>query len=443
MSQVVSSGRQIEVVRGLPVRNVIVEGGNVSVDSGGLLINTRVNVGGVFLNSGGTANHTVLIGGQIGGEVGATLDMAGGVSISATVGRNANMTETAGRSVDMVVNGGEATIFRGSNLDRATASGTRVTAGGHLQASQGATLFNTVVTKGGGFDLEGALARGTTISAGGSETLSFDAREVDALVENGGKQSIGGGSTATGTVVEAHGTQIIDAGTAINTIVKNGGVEILSSAGVAKGAIVRSGGTVVLNGGTFSGFIAGGAQEIVAGYKLFNRLTSVTYEDLHVAKNVQLGVRAGGVVGQTVVASGGTLTVSSGGTAGNTILGGHEVVSSGGHLTGTQSFRKGAVLTVGGTKAPQLIVSDFGATNAIDFVSFAAGSGESVSVTNDVGKKQTTVLLTDGSLQAKIVLFGQYSAAGFDLKSDGVGGSLLTYSSPTPAAHPDLAGSHH
>src|SRR5579859_3776334 len=115
MSQVVSSGMQITVGPGAPVRNVIVEGGSVGVESGGILIDTRVDVGEVVVYSGGTASHTVLIGGQIGGEVGATLDMQGGLSISATISRNAMMVQNAGRSVDMVVHGGDATIFKGSN----------------------------------------------------------------------------------------------------------------------------------------------------------------------------------------------------------------------------------------------------------------------------------------------------------------------------------------
>jgi autotransporter passenger strand-loop-strand repeat protein len=169
----------------------------------------------------------------------------------------------------------------------------------------------------------------------------------------------------------------------------------------------------------------------------------VTYDSLSVAKNAELSVRKGGIVEQTVIHSGGTLVISSGGAGGNTILaGGHEIVSDGGHITGTQIFRKGASLTVQSLKPQTLVISGFGTTNAIDFTTLSYGPGESLSASYDAGKKQTTLTIADTTGDAKIVLFGQYAAAGFELKSDGGTGSLLTYSMPISASHQDLTVPH-
>jgi large repetitive protein len=40
--------------------------------------------------------------------------------------------------------------------------------------------------------------------------------------------------------------------------------------------------------------------------------------------------------------------------------------------------------------------------------------------------------VTDGAQSATVALFGQYSAAGFDIKADESTGSIVTYTPPDP-----------
>ena len=438
MSLIVSSGVSDLVVAGLPARNIVVEGGSVGIESGGIAINTRDDVGEVVVYSGGTASRTVVVGGQIGGEVGATLDIEeGGRSISATIGKNGTLIQQGGRSIDMIVATKDATIF-----NKAVAVGTRITAAGELDVEQ-SLVTSSVVTDGGNLSLTEATARDTQVSGRGSESLSENSRSFGTEVTSGGFELVGDGSVSVDAVIGSRGSEILGLyGSSIGTIIEGGGTETVFTSAVAQSTTVQSGGTVILEGGTFSGNIAGGGQEVVKGY-MGIRPTSVTYNSLHVPENVELVIRSGGIAAQTVVQSGGTLIVSSGDTASSTVLaGGNEIVSNGGHITGTQIFGNGATLTIDSLKPSLLIISGFGTTNAIDFMTFAQGSAESLSAKYDAASQQTTVTLTDSASQAKIVLFGQYAAAGFELKPDDSTGSLLTYSASTSASSHDLTGSH-
>jgi hypothetical protein len=83
-------------------------------------------------------------------------------------------------------------------------------------------------------------------------------------------------------------------------------------------------------------------------------------------------------------------------------------------------------------------LQDFGAADKLDLRQFdpaTATLGFSENGTHTAG----TLTVADGSLTAKITLLGQYSASAFHKASDGLGGTLVTYS---PLAASALAPSH-
>jgi hypothetical protein len=77
-------------------------------------------------------------------------------------------------------------------------------------------------------------------------------------------------------------------------------------------------------------------------------------------------------------------------------------------------------------------VQDFAAGDKLDIHStkFAFGGGEDLTFVENAAKTKGTLTIKDGTSSLAIVLFGQYSAAGFHLASDGHGGSLVTYTAP-------------
>lgn len=77
----------------------------------------------------------------------------------------------------------------------------------------------------------------------------------------------------------------------------------------------------------------------------------------------------------------------------------------------------------------------------LDLGGFKYGASETVKFSENAQKTSGTLTVTDGSLSAKITLFGQYVVGGFHLASDGAGGTNVTYSPPT--SHFTLAAGGH
>jgi len=115
--------------------------------------------------------------------------------------------------------------------------------------------------------------------------------------------------------------------------------------------------------------------------------------------------------------SGTTLTLSSGATAAATSLNG-----------GTVVFGAAATLATGATTKISATLSGFQKGDTLDLAAFTFTKSEGLTAAYDAGKNQTTVTVTAGKLSAAVVLFGQYTAAGFHLAGDGHGGTAVTYS---------------
>jgi len=161
-----------------------------------------------------------------------------------------------------------------------------------------------------------------------------------------------------------------------------------------------------------------------------------------VIKNGGQAMLTGGTVSGTIVSSGGMLSVNGASYLDKTILrGGTEIVSSGGNV-GSIKFSGGGELKLVGSATASATLSGFNAKARLDLASYRFGTGPKLSFTENAGKTQGTLTITDGALTATLTLFGNYVAAGFHLANDGAGGTAVTYSAGGAAAHPDLAAGH-
>jgi hypothetical protein len=76
---------------------------------------------------------------------------------------------------------------------------------------------------------------------------------------------------------------------------------------------------------------------------------------------------------------------------------------------------------------------DFGANDKLDLHQFNPTTTTLAFAENGTNT-QGVLTVTDGALQAKITLLGQYSASAFHKASDGLGGTLVTYTPPAASA---------
>jgi hypothetical protein len=81
----------------------------------------------------------------------------------------------------------------------------------------------------------------------------------------------------------------------------------------------------------------------------------------------------------------------------------------------------------------------FGGADTLDLTDFSFSGAEKLTFIEAANNQWGTLVVTDGALRFKTTLFGQYTAAGFHLASDGAGGTAIGYSAPI-GAMPDIAG---
>jgi autotransporter passenger strand-loop-strand repeat protein len=125
----------------------------------------------------------------------------------------------------------------------------------------------------------------------------------------------------------------------------------------------------------------------------------------------------------TTVDSGGFEQVFAGGVVnGATISGGELEVNSGATAEGTITFVSGGTLRLDAAGSFGAQISGFAQPDQLDLSAIAFGSGTTLSYSSSTG----TLTVTDGTNTDTLTLLGQYSAAQFNLTSDGHGGTLVT-----------------
>ena len=338
-----------------------------------------------------------------------------------------------------------------------TSSGDVVVSPGEFVVSSGGTIVSTVAADGGmTLILDGGIASGTTLQDGGVQQVGGDgmvATAIGTVVASSGEEIVSSGGVTSGAKILAGGTETVDASANAVGMVVNGGIADIFSGGTASGTAVINGGMyTVFGGGTDSGAVVGtsGTLTVSAGGVAAN--TSVA------GKGGTIDVLSGGTDSGVSVGSGGTLNVSAGGVVnalttndpGDQKVTAQVTVMSGGTVDGGTKIDGGMlVLDAGAILEPNAKMSlmhtgelvlesdSFGGTikdfAGQDFMDMSRirfiGQGPDATTatwtqTNTVGG---VLDVAQGARSIDLHLTGTYTAANFELQSDSVHGTTVTF----------------
>ena len=385
---------------------------------------------------------------------GSTLVIAAGIT-------SGLVTVLSGGTLD-VLNGGTAefTAVSGTEIVLGTETSGGVASGGLQIVSSGGVISADMVSSGGTQTVLGGVVLGGVVGLGGIETVSSGGLASGVTAE--GTQIVVAGGSAEGTIVYTNeevgggfvmGTQVREglmyvqgtataSGSAFNTTltgdsllyVVSGGVtsgtilsglfdqEIISASGSAFGTIVSSGYQIV-EGGFTSGtvLVSGGTQDIYTGGVALNDVVTSggTVEDYAaLAFTEALGSSttfSGTLTGSgTLVQSGpGTLKLAgtvSGFIGAYLISGGTlELTSPGNLASSTVQFASGstATLQIDGATAPSAVISNLNTGDVIDLAGLSFVSSGGISVNGN------TVTVTEGGMSESLTIYGASFYPGF------------------------------
>ncbi|PWT86146.1 MAG: hypothetical protein C5B56_12900 [Proteobacteria bacterium] len=213
----------------------------------------------------------------------------------------------------------------------------------------GGTAWNTVVSAGGLLTVgSGGVALGTTILSGGFEAVSAGGHSLGATVSNGGQLDVYSGGNDINATLPGTGTETVYAGgvatgttvpvgqlfaygTTVSAILTLSGIEWVFSGGVASATLVSGGTLAVSAGGVASNTLV---ESDGASFGMVDRGTEIGTTVLTGGVDF---VFSGGIASGTVVSSGGEQEVTFGGTANGTVVsnGGVQIAEFGGVANGT------------------------------------------------------------------------------------------------------------
>ena len=375
------------VASGGVITSVVLEAGQIEVQSGGRAVDTLVeDVDGVFIvDAGGQATATVIASGD-------------GVDQSA---------EVYGLEIDAVVSSGGIEAVEAGG----TARGAKVSSGGQQLVSSGGIASATQVLSGG---LEvirsGGEARGVTVASGGtvdlaavisagvSFTLSASPLLATTTVLDGVTVSAGGALYLPSATVDSRGTLVLAAGALASavTVLSGGRLDgpgelagspslddgvvsgvsvgdtdggsgslVVQSTGVAAAVTVVDGALIVSSGGRANGTVVDAAGElIVAAGGLAT--DSIVGKGGAGAQDLVYGSGS-----HAVLSSGATEYVEAGGVASGTVVssGAREVVLRGGSADGTVVMSGGVVVVSAGATTAGIVVSSGGEADIATVIS--------------------------------------------------------------------------
>ncbi|HQT40262.1 MAG TPA: hypothetical protein PK231_12595, partial [Acidocella sp.] len=250
--------------------------------------------------------------------------------------------------------------------------------------SGGTGTINLVVDGGGDVTLGAAITKANSVSL--SKTTHFTANNLAGLQITG----------------SAAGHDVITIQNATQSVIGGGANETIKASAAAAGASI-------------SGLGANSTLEITsAGNVTLNAATSVTQVKMDAAGSLQLNNMQ--FISATATQTGSTITA---GAANQTLISTHGGDVLVGAAAGLDIFK--------GTAAglSNDIISSFNNLDKID-ISNLAFAGATIQ-TKIVGG-YTDVTLISGKIKTQFALAGAFSSTGFNLTSDGAGGTLLTHS---------------
>jgi autotransporter passenger strand-loop-strand repeat protein len=315
---------------------------------------------------------------------------------------------SGGKTVGDLVEGTGSTsgfeyVLSGGVASNATVTGPAllfVLAGGSASGTLVSGNTGTVATGSGGMIISsGGVASGTIVSSGGLVNVRLGGFEFGAVVHGGGR--IGVGTNSSGG--ETFNDTLIGSGAGMSAR------ETVSSGGYADATNVDNTGLlVVLSGGLVVGAILSGNDVGSPG------------------SNGGLIVSSGGVAVGAWVNGGGLEDVRSGGTVSGAQLGGGTLEVESGGLVGSSSFAflNGGTLKLDNSTAfpSSATIADFvSPTDHIDLADILYSTSTTLGYSGNT--MSGTLTVSDGIHTAHLSLLGQYSAASFQLTSEGNGGT--------------------
>ncbi|WP_086653746.1 Hint domain-containing protein [Acetobacter malorum] len=422
-SGVISSGITVDnygtlIVETGGTANTTTVGSNGGVALSGSASGTIVSAAGVLqIASGGVAADTYVSGGEVFVDV-------GGNSLSAQLFSGATL-EVYGSAEDTTVNSGSTeTVFSGGVASRQT-----VQSGGSVVVDSGGTLIQkgandtgnlansgSIVVSNGGLISGGAAVDGgiTTVLSGGTakDVIAGNAGSVGTVVFSSGAILQGttvarsGGTISGGNLTSGASLQVQSGGQTYYTTAGSGAVIDVASGGSTWYAVI-DGGTLNLAGGgngASDAFVTnsttftsnGGTVNLDSGYSE-NR----TWE---VPAAVTMNVTSGATLSSAVIASGGDLTVASGGVISGTVTvqdgGSVSIGPNAGGVIDLQGDTNGGLvisgLTSGGTVST--VISGFSGTEAgnSDSIELAGLKSADVASVTYPSADQVALALTNG-----------------------------------------------
>jgi len=332
--------------------------GDLIVESGGTAIDTIINsFGYVGVASKGTATRTVI---NSGGSLRVVID---GIANSTTINSGGSY-ENLGSANNTTINSGGRMI-----VSMGIANSTTINSGGCIYVYSGGTATNLTVSRGGQMAL--TIAPDTYIS-GTSDGSAFEYKDgllsdatvtsvtfscalggvvSNATISSQGTLNLFYRGSATNTTVESGGMLLIYSSSTVNQVTVNGGLTVIYGKASANDITVTGGSFIVSSGATatnigwtpfmgditikdgavvtysnkIQGVFLGQGSRLISSSIEMDSFVLRNYESMYVMDKgvanditltiAQMHVMPGGVAGNPVISSGGTLYVSSGGTA--------------------------------------------------------------------------------------------------------------------------------
>ncbi|HEB1787952.1 TPA: AIDA repeat-containing protein [Escherichia albertii] len=342
-----SNGKSFSVNAGHADSVVLENSGLLTVKATGNATNTTIGSGGqMTVENRGAADKTAI-------QNGGVLKIDGG-------GTATGITQEAGGA--LIASTGTGVNVRGKNstgdfvIDNLHAENAVLENTGTLTVIAGTYAENTTINNKGAMTVLGH-ADNTVINNGGSQEIKNGGQAVDTKI-SGGTQTINTGGYARTTTIDTGGMQIVKGGNSSNTYI-SGGSQKIEQNGIAYNTEIHSGAQIVYSGGvaTDSTIFEDGIVEIQAGGSATGikqntnsvliattdakQIDGLWNDDIHFSIS-------GGKADHIVLENGGKLTVESGTSSADTLvgIGGTETVKTNATATGTTL--NGGVQTVEG-----------------------------------------------------------------------------------------------
>jgi autotransporter passenger strand-loop-strand repeat protein len=283
----------------------------------------------------------------------------------------------------------------------------------------GGEVYSTTVF--GTLDVTGGYAKDTIIK-GGTMNVGNGAwgSDYDTLVYDGGVLNVTDHGTSMNATVYNGSEHVGNGGTSWYSTIYSGSTMTVDNGGWSHYATINSGTMTVDQGGVaYNTTINSSSDEFVSGIDAYATING----------GMQI-IEAGGVSWLAHAENNGGLLVDTGGIAAGATLDKNcwMYVQGGGQADVVDFNGPNASLTFGDWHdSAGTTVAGFGMSDVIDFRGMCAGSGMSVTCTENAQNTAATLTLKDTFGQTtSLTLLGQYAGAEFSCKFDGNGGIAVT-----------------